>query len=335
MSYATISLFGGVDPARRREACGRDAGNVCRFVIDRTDSVGTAKAAQWLTGTPLRIVLVVVVSWIVNRLVRRGIKRFVGKIEGSARDGRLARLRNRTPSVLLNTGEVNLRSAARAKTIGDVLRSVCTAIIWTFAFFYVISLLGFSLGPLLAGAGVAGVALGFGAQSLVRDFLSGFFMLIEDQFGVGDIIDVGDATGTVEEVTLRVTRLRDQSGTVWHVPNGQILRVANKSQQWARAIVDVAVSPQADLEHAARVVEEAADRVWDLEQAGPDVLDRPEVLGLEYLGPDAATIRVQGRTRPGAQWRVSRLLRVTIADALGAAGIELPPANYIRQPPGR
>jgi small conductance mechanosensitive channel len=210
------------------------------------------------------------------------------------------------------------------------MRSICTGIIGTFALIYVLGALGLDLGPLLAGAGVAGVALGFGAQSLVKDFLSGMFMLIEDQYGVGDVVDVGEASGTVEEVSLRVTRLRDQNGTVWHVPNGEIRRVGNKSQQWARAVLDIAVAPSADLEQAAAVIGEAARTVWELDEAKADVLDSPEVLGIEYLGPDAATIRVQGKTRPGAQWRVSRLLRVRIAEALAEAGIDLPPANFVR-----
>jgi small conductance mechanosensitive channel len=117
---------------------------------------------------------------------------------------------------------------------------------------------------------------------------------------------------------------------VWHVPNGEVRRAGNMSQQWARAVVDVAVAPSADLEAAARVIGEAADAVWELDDAKPDVLGRPEVLGIEYLGPDAATIRVQGKTRPGAQWRVSRLLRVQIAEALAAAGIDLPPSTFLR-----
>jgi len=195
---------------------------------------------------------------------------------------------------------------------------------------YVLGALGLNLGPLLAGAGVAGVALGFGAQSLVKDFLTGIFLLIEDQYGVGDVVDVGEASGTVEAVSLRVTRLRDQNGTVWHVPNGEIRRVGNKSQQWARALLDVAVSPNANLEQAAAVIGRAAEAVWAMPDAAADVLDAPEVLGIEYLGPDAATIRVQGKTRPGAQWRVSRLLRIQIADALAQADVELPPSRFIR-----
>lgn len=328
------TLLADVDPVERLEACGAAPGNVCRFVYEQTESVGLAKAGDWLTGTPLQVLFVVIGAWILNWLVRRVVKRFAQRIEGSEQSGRLKKMREKTPGVFLDTGGINMRAAARAQTIGTVLRSLCSGLIWTFAFIYVLGALGLDLGPLLAGAGVAGVALGFGAQSLVRDFLSGTFMIIEDQYGVGDVIDVGEATGTVEQVTLRTTRLRDANGTVWHVPNGQILRVGNKSQQWARAVVDVHVDPSADLERAADVILSAAEDVWGRDDARVDVLERPEVLGIEYLGPDTATIRVQGKTRPGAQWRVSRLLRVRISEALRAEDIPIPPANFTR-PTGR
>jgi len=325
-------LLDDASPALRREACGPDPSNVCRFVIDRTENVGLAKFADWITDKPLQILLIVIGAFILSRLSRRVIKRFANKIEYSATSGSLAKVRDRTPSVLLATGETNLRSAARAQTIGTVLRSVCTGVIWTFAIIYILGVLGLNLGPLLAGAGVAGVALGFGAQSLVKDFLSGTFMLIEDQFGVGDVVDLGEASGSVEAVSLRVTRLRDQNGTVWHVPNGQIMRVGNKSQQWARAVLDFAVAPNADLGRADEVIRRTVDAAWDSTELRPFVLDRPEVLGVEYLGPDAASIRMQGKTRPGEQWRVSRVLRAQVAAALEAEGIGLPNATWTRPP---
>lgn len=330
MLLAALPSLADVDPARVIEACGDQPGNACRFTIEQTDHVGAAKLVDWLTRAPLQILLVIVVAVVLNRVVRRAIKRFASQIEGSNQSGRLSRLRARTPSVLLPTGEVNLRSAARAETISTVLRSIASGIIGIFAVVYVMAAIGVQLGPLLAGAGIAGVALGFGAQSLVRDFLSGIFMLIEDQYGVGDVVDVGEATGTVEQVTLRVTRLRDINGTVWHVPNGQIVRVGNKSQQWARALLDIPIAPDADIEIAARIIGEAAAAVWAQEEGSADVLETPEVLGVEYLGPDAVTIRVQGKTRPGAQWRVSRRMRTAISVALDEAGIARPAAMYIR-----
>lgn len=330
MLLAALPTLLDIDPERRAEACGDAPGNACRFVIDHTDSVGLAKFASWLTDAPLRILLVVVGAFLLNRLVRRFIKRFAARIEGSSSSGRLRRLRDRASPVFMSTGEVNVRSAARAETVAVVLRSICSSVIGAFAVMYVLSAVGLELGPLLAGAGVAGVAIGFGAQSLVRDFLSGIFMLIEDQYGVGDVVDIGEASGTVEQVTLRVTRLRDINGTVWHVPNGQITRVGNKSQQWARALLDVPVAPDADLEAVATIIGDAALAVWELDVARADVLESPEVLGVEYLGPDAATIRVQGKTRPGAQWRVNRLLRKAIAEALEEAGVAPPAAMFIR-----
>lgn len=330
MPSAVLALRSDVDPEELARACSEQPGNACRWALELTGNRQVAEFVDWFDDVPLRILWILFIAWLINRVARRAIRRFGQRIQGLQDNDGVKRFRSRTPSVFLSTGEVNVRSAARAETITTVLRSVATGIIGTIAFIEILDTIGWNLGPLLAGAGVAGVALGFGAQSLVRDFLSGTFMLIEDHFGVGDVVDLGEATGTVEMVTLRVTRLRDQNGTVWHVPNGEIRRVGNKSQQWARAVLDIAVSPNADLERAAEVIGLAAESVWASAEAQPDVLSTPEVLGLEYLGPDAATIRVQGKTRPGAQWRVSRLLRVKIAEALADAGIELPPSTFVR-----
>ena len=331
MAAHPTSLFAAVDPAQLAKACSPQPSNACRWVFEQTHSVGLAKFVDWVLDVPLQIIWVLLIAWLVNRVVGRGIRRFGDRIQGLKENQGPRRFRSKSHPPFVDTGDVNLRSAARAQTITGVLHSVATGVIGVFAVIYILGILGWDLGPLIAGAGLVGVALGFGAQSMVRDFLAGFFMIIEDQLGVGDVVDLGEASGTVEQVTLRVTRIRDQNGTVWHVPNGVIQRVGNKSQQWARAVLDVAVSPQADLERAAQVIGAAADAVWELDEAAPDVLGRPEVLGIEYLGPDAATIRVQGKTRPGAQWRVSRLLRVRIAESLAEAGIDLPPSTFIRQ----
>lgn len=302
-----------------QDVCGDEPGTVCRFVWERTDNEALAKALGWLAGIPLRVVLVLAVSWLTNRLVRRAIRRLTEQISGAQAKGHL-----------LAGGEVNPRADARARTISNVLRSLTTAAIGVTAFIYILGILGVSVAPLVASAGIAGIAIGFGAQSLVRDVVAGIFILIEDQYGVGDVVDVGEASGTVEGVTLRATRLRDVNGTVWHVPNGEIRRVGNKSQQWAMSVLDIAVAPTADLDRAATVIDEAVGLVWEAAEGEGDMLDRPEVLGVDYLGPDAAIIRIQGKTRPGGQWRVSRLLRVRIAEALVAAGIELPPSTYMR-----
>jgi small conductance mechanosensitive channel len=178
-----------------------------------------------------------------------------------------------------------------------------------------------SLGPLLAGAGVAGVALGFGAQNVVRDTLAGTFMILEDQLGVGDTVDLGEAVGTVERVTLRATRLRDVNGTVWYVPNGQVLRVGNKSQDWAQAVLDVEVGIDSDLDEVRAVLHDVAQGFAEDPQWSGVVLEPPEVWGVEALTPFTYTVRLVVKTRPGVQWGVMRELRARLLAALDAAGI--------------
>jgi small conductance mechanosensitive channel len=177
---------------------------------------------------------------------------------------------------------------------------------------------------LLAGAGVVGVALGFGAQNLVRDFLSGIFMLIEDQYGVGDVIDAGPATGKVEGVSLRTTRIRDVEGNVWHIPNGVIQRVANKSQEWSRALLDIQVAYDADTGRAADVIKRVADETWRDPVWSAEMLEEPEVWGVESLDVNGVSIRLVAKTKPLSQWKVERELRARIKQALEAEGIEIP-----------
>src|SRR6266498_1356903 len=186
--------------------------------------------------------------------------------------------------------------------------------------------------PLIAGAGVLGIALGFGAQSLVRDFLSGFFMLVEDQYGVGDVIDVGGTvggnpggvTGTVEGVSLRTTRIRDVEGVVWHVPNGEIKRVGNKSQQWSRALLDIEIDRDSDIAQAINVIKQTADSMWHDGGWRDDILDEPDVWGVEELSAQSVKIRLVVQTLPLQQWRVARELRARIKAAFDEAGIETP-----------
>jgi hypothetical protein len=160
-------------------------------------------------------------------------------------------------------------------------------------------------GPILASAGIIGVALGFGAQNLVRDYLNGIFMILEDQYGVGDAIDVGEASGIVESVGLRTTRLRNVDGTVWHVRNGEIVRVGNMSQGWSRALLDVSVAYGTDVDHAQEVIKRTADEVAAGEEVGRFVLDEPELWGVEGLGVDGIDIRLVVKTAPLEQWKVA------------------------------
>jgi small conductance mechanosensitive channel len=177
-----------------------------------------------------------------------------------------------------------------------------------------------NLGPILASAGVAGLAIGFGAQNLVKDFLAGLFMLLEDQYGVGDVVDVGDVTGTVEAVGLRITTLRDAHGVLWYMRNGEIVRVGNKSQGWALVIVDVPVGFIA-VDEATKVLRAASATLADDPELADDLISPPEVLGVEQITADGAVLRTVVKTASDAQWRVGRELRRRLTDALERAGI--------------
>jgi small conductance mechanosensitive channel len=272
--------------------------------------------------TGSRIVLIVVIAFVANRLSRRGVKRMLRGLHSGAVQERIGAVRRVTPDALLETAETSMRAEQRIEAIASVLRSIVSFVIFAVAIFMVLGELGINLGPLIAGAGVIGVAIGFGSQALVRDFLSGIFILVEDQFGVGDIVDLdGTTQGTVEAVSLRTTRLRSVDGTVWHVPNGEIRRVGNTSQHWSRSLVDVEVAYDTDLDHAQQVIKAAADIQWNEDKG---VLEEPEVWGVQTLGAHGVTIRLVVKTTPSEQYRIGRELRRRIKDTFDAEGIEIP-----------
>jgi small conductance mechanosensitive channel len=319
-----LVLAAGTNDAGLVEACGpkSDRSWLCSTVYRVTGDTTAADVADAL-AKPIRILFVLLVAWLLVLLSRTIINRFVRHLSGGVE--RLATLRSGVAIVDMSRMTAE-RSAQRAATIGAVMRSIAALLIWSVAGLTILDELGVNLAPLLAGAGIAGIALGFGAQSLVRDFVSGLFMLIEDQYGVGDVIDVGLATGAVEALSLRTTRLRDLEGVVWHVPNGEIHRVGNKSQQWARALVDVGVAYTADLDAAIGVIRDAADALRRDDEYASAILDEPDVLGVESLSPERVVIRVVVRTRPQEQARITRALRARLKAALDEAGISVPTA---------
>jgi small conductance mechanosensitive channel len=305
--------------------CGppEEAGLVCTQVFDLTGNAGLARVSELFVVRPAKIVLIVVLAWLVTRLLRRGIRRFVRGLRSVQAD--VALVAERSAGTLLRTSPVaTARASQRAETIGSLLGSVSSFAVWTVAVFMAFAELGLEIGPLLAGAGIIGVALGFGAQNLVRDFLTGLFMLLEDQYGVGDVIDAGPATGIVEGVSLRTTRLRDVEGNVWHIPNGAIDRVANKSQQWSRALLDIEVAYGTDVEHGIAVIKRVADEAWREEAWSTEILEEPEVWGVERLGADGMAVRLVVKTKPLSQWKVARELRARIKRAFETEGIEIP-----------
>ena len=292
----------------------------------RTTWLTAERVQDWLLTDGLRILLTIVlafvVRWLLHRLIARVVRTMTERtgarhddVDGS-RAGRIW---------AQATGQARARHQQRMATLGSLLRSVVTFVVGLIATLTVMDLVGIPLGPLLASAGVGGVALGFGAQSLVKDFLSGIFMILEDQYGVGDVIDTGEAIGTVEEVSLRVTRLRDANGVTWYVRNGEVLRIGNLSQHRATAIIDMPVAYDEDVARVTEVLREAADRMaadpaWD-----GRLLDTPTVAGVESITGQTMTIRVLAETSPGDKIPVQRELRQRLKSAIDGAGIKAPP----------
>jgi small conductance mechanosensitive channel len=217
--------------------------------------------------------------------------------------------------------ESSPRMEQRAETLAGVAISMVRIVVWSVAMLLILDEFGLNLGPLLAGASIVGVAIGFGAQSLVKDFFSGFFILVEDQYAVGDLITIADQSGTVEEINLRVTRIRATDGTVWFVPNGEIRKVGNATKEWGRAIVDVIVPRKSDLATATAVIGEevaavAADPAW-----ADSVLEPPEILGVNAMGVDNVTVRVSTKTTPAQRLPLAREMRSRISLRLQQAGV--------------
>jgi small conductance mechanosensitive channel len=280
---------------------------------------GNSTFADWtdvLIGKPLAIlgllVLAVLLRWVLHRVVDRIARR--------AEKGVL-------PERL--DSPITARRKQRAATMAGVLQSVITVVILAMFGTMILSEVGVNIAPIIASAGIIGIALGFGAQSLVRDFLAGIFIFIEDQYGVGDVVDLGEATGSVEAVTLRMTRLRDVNGTVWYVPNGEIVRVGNQSQNWARAVIDVGVGYGEDLVRVQRVLREVAHDLWEDEDFKDVIIEEPEVTGVEMLAADSITVRVMVKTAPLQQWAVARALRQRIKARFDHEGIEIPFAQRV------
>lgn len=281
-----------------------------------------ASAGRFLLDKPLAIIGVLLAAALVAQLAKRLVKLLVRRIGVRRASRAIGVVRRHTPASLLDTQKLlSVRTGQRIEALAAALAGAASFVVWIVAIVVIVHLLDVRIAPLLTGAGLIGVALGFGAQSLIKDFLSGVFILIEDQFGVGDWVDVGEASGSVEAVTLRATRIRAVDGTVWHVPNGQIQRVGNMSQHWSRALLDVRIAYDSDIDRARAAIKRVADEIWHADNA---VLEEPEVWGVQSLGPGGITIRLVAKTMPLEQWRINRVLRERIKAELDREGIEAP-----------
>jgi small-conductance mechanosensitive channel len=295
---------------------------VCTQMYEWTGSYWLAEGSYWFLVKPVRIVaillLAVVARWVLHRLINR----LVSTTRSPAGVPAIVKpLRERVPTGAADPAAIYPeRRRQRAEAIGSVLRSAVTAIVFSIALLTALSEFNFDLAPLLASAGIAGVALGFGAQTLVKDLISGLFMLLEDQYGVGDTVDVGEAVGIVEEVGLRITTVRDGQGVLWYIRNGEIIRVGNKSQGWAMVAVDMPVG-YASSEQAIAVLREAASATAADPALADTFVEPPEVLGVEQVTIDGTTIRTIAKTTPDGQFLAVRELRRRQAEALEQAGI--------------
>ena len=309
-------------PLLTQPDCVKDDGSWCQTVYSWSGNEWLAMYSDLLIAKPLHILLILIGAYLLRWAVHRMITRFM-QGNGDQPPKLLQPLRERKAGTL-SADLLSERRLQRTRTIGSILKSLSSFLIYGLALVYVLQVLGVEVGPVLASAGVVGVAVAFGAQNLVRDFLSGMFMLVEDQYGVGDVVDLGEASGTVESVGLRVTTLRDINGTVWYVRNGEILRVGNSSQGFAVAVVDFPISHTSSVEKAMEVALRVATEAAAREPLSKDVLNPPDMLGVDKITSDTITLRLTVKVRPSTQWAVQRRLRVAIKRAYDEENIEPP-----------
>ncbi|EJZ82544.1 mechanosensitive ion channel family protein [Corynebacterium otitidis] len=289
---------------------------------------------DWLVERPVRIAIILLVATVLQLVLRRIINKFAQHNMANTKKkvhGRRARSAIALTDSKEKADELQAtRRAARVKTLASVGKSTVAIVVWTLATLMILENLGLNISPILASAGVAGIAIGFGAQEVVRDFLSGVFMLVEDQFGVGDTIDVGgDIIGDVEDISLRLTTLRDIDGVVWYVRNGEILRVGNHTDDFSITRLQIPVSLNNDPDRARDVILDAIKRGMQDEPIKDIVLGEPNMQGVSIFETDHISYRISIKTLPGSHWDVERYLHIRILKALNEAGITTPYPNGI------
>ncbi|SDR04690.1 small conductance mechanosensitive channel [Actinopolyspora saharensis] len=284
----------------------------------------TENSGAFVSGI-INILIILLVALVfravTGRVITHGVRRMVSSHQRiNQATSKAGNLVTRQSNSSENAGQ---RQQQRAQTIGSVLRSVASSVIFGVAFVMILGEFGINLGPILASAGVLGLAIGFGAQSLVQDFLAGIFMMIEDQYGVGDVVDTGDAVGTVESVTLRITKIRDLNGGLWYVRNGEIMRVCNMNQDWANAVVEIPLDYSVDIAHAERVIESAIDDFAAEDEFKSKILEKPDLSGVIGIGNGSVTVRIIVKVKPGEQWALGRALRGRLKSRFDAEGVRV------------
>ena len=253
-----------------------------------------------------RILLIAFIAFLVQKIVGRTISQTI----------KLATVRHK--------GEEKEGFEQRIDTISSVFAATAGVIIWALTGFIILAELGINIAPILTGAGIAGLAVGFGAQNMVRDIISGIFILLEDQYSKGDVVKVADTSGMVEDINLRRTVLRDLDGIVHYVPNGEIVKASNFTQAYSKVNLNVEVSYETNLDHAIKVINEVGAKLAKDKEFGPMIKEAPSVLRVDNLGESGIEIKVVGVTRPIKQWDVMGQLRKRIKEAFDKEGIEIP-----------
>jgi small-conductance mechanosensitive channel len=322
----------GPVPGTLTGSCGDDPGVACRLAWDITHSTNAAQVVRVYLAGPvaqgLRILFVIMVAL----LVRAAAVRVINKITERAATAMLPAapaIHNHRAPVAARADDTAVAPATvgterreqRARALGSILRSGVSIVVFGIAALTILGDLGVNLTPLLLSTTVLGVALGFGAQNLVRDYLAGILMLVEDHYGVGDTINLEAATGTVEGMTLLTTRLRDVNGVVWHIRNGTIESVGNESQGWSRAVIDYPVPYEEDLTRIRVLMEQAVGSLFRERGWRKLMLEEPEVWGAQELSSKEVTMRIVAKTAPMRQWEVARELRARVKAALDEAGV--------------
>jgi small conductance mechanosensitive channel len=299
-------------------SCAADA--LCSHVLELTGSRWFATSSYVIIIKPLRIIAIILIALLIRWILHRAIGRLANTTTRASMPALLKPLKERRTPTAEEGQFIPERRRQRAEAIAGVLRSFVTAVVFTMAALLVMGEFGFNLAPLLASAGIVGVALGFGAQSLVKDLIAGLFMLLEDQYGVGDTVDLGEATGVVETVGLRITTVRDGRGVLWYIRNGEIVRVGNKSQGWSMVVIDIPIG-FVNSEAAIAVLRRAARTVADEPAHATEFLEPPDVIGVEQLTVDGAVIRTIAKTTADGQGAVQRVMRRVLTEALENSGL--------------
>jgi small conductance mechanosensitive channel len=258
----------------------------------------------------IQILLILVLGVVIRFGMRRSLRMFIRRV------------------VALRTDASGLEDASRrslrADTLIQLANSITNVVIFGVILLLILGQLGVNLAPLLAGAGVAGIAVGFGAQTFVKDLLAGISVLAEDQYGVGDVIDFGEGSGTVESMTLKSTRVRALDGTLWHIPNGEIARVANMTQGWSRVILDIGVAYASEIAFVHERIQEVLDALALTNGVGSKFIEAPEIWGVQDLGENSVVLRVAIKVLPGEHWQITRVLRAAIKNKFDECNIEIP-----------